>query len=73
MMRIPMPDGTTVFILPTKGGVMFGTQGMRQPDGKMPMPQFTDWVSVSGCALGTFIHLLDKAGVVPLETEHIFD
>lgn len=37
-MRLEMPDGTAVILVPYGEGVVVGTQGRRLPDGDLPAP-----------------------------------
>ena len=37
-MRLEMPDGTAVILVPRDDGVVVGTQGRRLPNGDLPQP-----------------------------------
>lgn len=37
-MRLEMPDGTAVIMVPREGGVVLATQGAKLPNGDLPQP-----------------------------------
>ena len=62
-MRLLMPDGTAVLLVPHADGVVVGTQGVRLPGGDYPAPSGLLVTGADAEMLAALVEVVEEAEV----------
>jgi hypothetical protein len=60
-MRLEMPDGTAVLLIPNEDGVVVASQGARAVDGTLPRPSGMLVTGDSAELLGALVDVVEEA------------